>query len=238
MNRQTYISELTNGLKANNVEDIEDIIAEYQEHFARKMADGYTEEEIAAKLGKPKEIAGQFAPARERGESKAAKKAVLKTGLFFSDLFVGMFFIVMYAWVIVLGAFALSAGCVGVILLIKPALPEGVLFIPYIPYVGSVLLGITMIALGALVSVLTVYSNSLTRQLVRAYLRWHKNTLSDGKYPPLDKHPMLKDNMRRKLRSLSLIALIVFGVSFILGFIVLAISAGSLGFWHEWNWFV
>lgn len=238
MNKQTYLSDLFNSLKANNVEDIEEIVAEYEEHFSRKMADGYTEEEISAKLGKPKEIAVQFAPVRQSAGGKSAKKAVLRTGLVFSDLFVSMFFIVMFAWVAVLGAFALSSAVLGFCMLIKPLLPEGFLFIPYMPYAGGAVWGITFIALGALASVLTIYSNALTMQLGRAYLRWHKNTLSDGKYPPLAMHPMLKDNARRKLRSLSLIALVVVGAGFIIGYVILASSAGALGFWHAWNWFV
>jgi len=34
-----------------------------------------------------------------------------------------------------------------------------------------------------------------------------------------------------------LIALLVFAVFFIIGFIVCALSAGSLEFWHVWGWF-
>jgi hypothetical protein len=61
--------------------------------------------------------------------------------------------------------------------------------------------------------------------------------MSGGKYPPLAKHPMLKDVTRRKLRSLSLIALVALGVSFIVGYVVMASSAHALGFWHVWHWF-
>jgi hypothetical protein len=62
--------------------------------------------------------------------------------------------------------------------------------------------------------------------------------MNDGKYPPYSMHPMMKDRLRRRLRSVSLIALIVFGATFFIGFVVLAASAGALGFWHVWNWFV
>ena len=35
MNKQTYLTELRDQMKSNNVEDIEEIIAEYEEHFTR-----------------------------------------------------------------------------------------------------------------------------------------------------------------------------------------------------------
>jgi TctA family transporter len=47
----------------------------------------------------------------------------------------------------------------------------------------------------------------------------------------------MKDHLRRKVRSIGLVALLVFVISFIVGFVVLSASAGSLGFWHVWHWF-
>ena len=83
MTKQTYLNELNTYLKANNVDDIDEIVAEYDEHFTRKMADGYTEEEIAAKLLKPKEIALQFADAGSKTEKKKTNKVLVGIGLFF-----------------------------------------------------------------------------------------------------------------------------------------------------------
>ena len=60
MTKNEYLSELRSELKKNNVIDMEDIVSEYEQHFAFKLADGYSEEEIAAKLGVPKTIAAQF----------------------------------------------------------------------------------------------------------------------------------------------------------------------------------
>lgn len=242
MNKNTYLRQLETDLKANNVEEIQEIIAEYEEHFLRRMTDGYTEEEIAAKLGPPNDIAIQFAsikenPGGKRG-GKTGSKAALRIGLLFSDFFMGIFFLVMYAWVFVLGVFSLSSGALGVSMLVRPALPEGFLFIPYIPYSGTAILGISLIALGVLSVILTIYSNAATLQLGRVYRRWRKNTLSGGKYPPLGMYPVMKDNARRRLRSLALFTLIIFGAGFVVGYIVLAASAGAFEFWHVWNWFV
>ena len=238
VNRQTYLNELNNHLKANNVEDIEEILAEYNEHYTRKTADGYTEEEIAAKLGNPKEIAEQFAPVRNKKEKRAAHKAITATGLLFTDIFVVSFFIVLFAWAFVLGAAAVSSAVCGLCLFIRPLLPTGIIFLPPMPYIGGVIWGVSLCAFGILMAVLTKYCWLFAIQLGRAYRRWHKNTMTDGKYPPLAKHPMLKDITRRRLRSVSLIALVVFGVSLIIGYVVMAASAGALEFWHAWSWFV
>lgn len=237
MTKQTYLNELRSQLKANNVVDIDEILAEYDEHFIRKTADGYTEEEIAAKLGHPKEIAAQFVSVDVKKEKKSAHKAITATGLVFADIFVVSFFMLLFAWVIVLGAAAVASAFSGLCLLLKPVLPADIFSIPVMPYPGAVILAVSLVSLGILFAVVTLYSWALTIQMGRSYRRWHKNMLSDGKYPPLSIHPLLKDSMRRRLRSIVLIALVVFGVSFVVGYIVLALSAGALGFWHVWHWF-
>lgn len=49
------------------------MLEEYEQHFAFKLADGYSEEEIAARLGSPAELAAQFeaAPQPKRRGSVA-----------------------------------------------------------------------------------------------------------------------------------------------------------------------
>ena len=44
--------------------------------------------------------------------------------------------------------------------------------------------------------------------------------------------------MRRHQRRLALISLALFAVCFVLSYVVCAISAGSVQFWHVWGWFV
>jgi uncharacterized membrane protein len=237
MTKQTYLNELNTYLKANNVEDIDEIVAEYDEHFTRKMADGYTEEEIAARLLKPKEIAQQFAAAGSKTEKKKSNKVLVGIGLFFSDLFVIPFTIVMYAWMAVLGLTAIATAVYGIGLIVRPLLPENILIIPPMPYAGGAIWGVMMIAFGLLAAFASIYFGALTMQMWRAYRRWHKNMFSGGKYPPYSMHPVLKDHLRRKLRSVTMIALVALGAAFVIGFIVMAVSANALGFWHTWNWF-
>ena len=61
MTKNQYLDELKKELKSNNVPDMNDIIAEYEEHFKFKIEEGKTEEEIARKLSSPKEIAKEYA---------------------------------------------------------------------------------------------------------------------------------------------------------------------------------
>lgn len=60
MTKNEFLSEFTEALNKLKIADAEDIVEEYRNHFDFKLADGYSEEEIAAKLGKPRDLAAQF----------------------------------------------------------------------------------------------------------------------------------------------------------------------------------
>ena len=55
MTKNEFMTRLASELRKRNVADAADIAEEYEQHFAFKLADGYSEEEIAAKLGSPEE---------------------------------------------------------------------------------------------------------------------------------------------------------------------------------------
>lgn len=57
MTKNEFMAKLTDELKKRNIEDAADVAEEYEQHFAFKLADGYSEEEIAAKLGDPTALA-------------------------------------------------------------------------------------------------------------------------------------------------------------------------------------
>ena len=62
--------EILNDLSAKGIErdTAADVVEEYQQHFSFKLADGYSEEEIAARLGDPVALAAQL------GEAEAGEK--------------------------------------------------------------------------------------------------------------------------------------------------------------------
>ena len=53
MTKHEFMARLASELHKRNVADAADVTQEYEQHFAFKLADGYSEEEIAAKLGTP-----------------------------------------------------------------------------------------------------------------------------------------------------------------------------------------
>ena len=149
MNKQAYLSELEGLLTEKRVTDVDEIIAEYDEHFSRKLADGFSEEEIAKRLGGPKEVAAQFATEKTGGRSRGAK-AILTAGLVFVDIVVILLLVVFYAWVAALGATAVASALGGIALLLEPALSGWAALIPDMPYFGQIFFAVAMLGLGVL----------------------------------------------------------------------------------------
>lgn len=60
MTKEKWIEELKSGLKGLSKEEIDEIIADYNEYFYDAMESGRSEEEITHALGEPKKLAKQF----------------------------------------------------------------------------------------------------------------------------------------------------------------------------------
>lgn len=234
MKRSEYLQSLEHALRANRVEDIEDILAEYRQHFDFKTADGYTEEEVAARLEKPERIAALFANA-DGGLPRKKGRAVLIAGLSLADVFVTLFFIVLFGGVIALGVFSLTLAILGVCLIAGQNIAG---LIPPVPYVPALVTGISFAAMAVFSGIGTLSCWLNFAQLIRAYLRWHKNTLSSGNYPPLTTYATLSNAFRRRLRTVSLVAFVIFGFCFVAGLFLLFAAAGFQPFWHAWHWFI
>lgn len=235
MNKQEYLDALEQSLKAHRVPDIGDIIAEYEQHFEFKLRDGYSESKVAAKLENPDVIAEQFAK-HCGGKQKAAGKGVLTRILLpFADLFAGLFFILLVCWVIAIGAFTIAFAALGVSLAAGFNLAG---IIPYMPYAGSLVLGVAVLSLSVLAAVAAIYCCMFLKQLFKAYRRWRKNKLNSGSpLPPLSKHPDIADRTRRRLRNTALVALVIFCICSMAALFILFAHAGFKPFWHEWRWF-
>jgi len=235
MNKQEYLYELERALKASHVRDSADILEEYAEHFDRKLKDGYGEEEIAARLASPKDIAGQFAEIKPAGGAGKGVRAVLATGLGFADIVVGSFFIMLYAWVLALGAFAIV--CAGLGFAVAAGIPLWNI-IPEMPYYCALFLGTALLALAVLTSMGTEYCRLYTTQLLRVYIRWHRKVMGDSGRPPLTMHPQIGAKKRRIMRNIVLVSLVIFVLCFVVGLGSMMIAAGSIEPWHVWHWFV
>lgn len=161
MNKREFLAQLERELKRNHVPDAGEILNEYAQHFAFKLADGYPEEEIAARLGDPAALAAQFdGPS---APSKAGNKLLAAFGLCFVDLLAVCLFLTLLAWSLAMGAAALGCGAVGVWLLFGGN-PGG--FMPMPGGCGAAF-GLSAVALALLWGVGCVYFYRFLGQLCR-----------------------------------------------------------------------
>ena len=247
MNKNEYLSALDNALKTANVQDRAEVIEEYTEHFDLKLADGYSEEEIAAKLAPPDEIAKQFGEASSRGNdvrgnNTAVVKAVTTTGIVVLDIIVAPIYFTLWTFVFSLGVATLSFLLTGFLaaLGIQYFGNSGVVMIPYMPIFSRLIVSLAILSLAALFAVGTEYCRLYVAQLGRKYLRWHKNMLSSKGfvYPPLPLNPWISPIKRRVMRNITLYSIIVFAVSLVAGIGSMIFAARSIEPWHVWGWFV
>lgn len=238
MTKNEFMTRLTNELKKRNVADAADVTAEYEQHFAFKLADGYSEEEIAARLGDPAALAAQF------GETDAPKQGsgsrpLVVAGLCFADVFAGLFFVLLAAWELVMAAASVSFAALAVCLL--GGLNVYAL-IPAMPYWCGAILAIASASLAVLAGAGCVYYAAFLRQLVRSFARFQHNALASASggavLPSLSVSPRFSAGTKRRLRSVALVSLALFAACFVLAYVVCALSAGSLQFWHVWGWFL
>lgn len=117
MTKNEFITLLHEALRKQNTADAAEIEAEYEQHFAFKLADGYSEEEISARLGDPKALAAQFE--QPAPQQKQGCKPLVIAGLCFADLLGGMFYVLLIAWGIVMATVSLSSAVLAVCLLGK-----------------------------------------------------------------------------------------------------------------------
>ena len=237
MKKNEFLSKLADELKMKNTNDTDDIISEYEQHFAFKMADGFSEEEIAAKLGDPVLLASQF---EDTGEYKISRgrKVTTAIGLGIIDFFAGIFLVLLVAWGVIMAAFSICSAGIAVCLV-------GVInpwsLIPHMPYLPAVVLGISMAALSVLSATGCIYFAAFVRQLMRSYSRFHQKTIAvaSGRValPSLGIYPQIQAKIIRRIRNVALFSIVLFTTCLVLGMIISMILSGSLEFWHAWGWF-
>lgn len=233
MTKKQYLEELKRELENNNVEEIEDILSEYEEHFAFKAEEGFTEEEIAKKLSSPKDIAKEYASCSvNNGKSGKTLKVV---GLSFLSVPLACVYILMWASVIALGGFAVACLALGVSLITSLNIAG---LIPYMPYFPSLVLGIACLGLSVLSAVGTYYMFAYVKQWGKAYIKRCKNVANGVSAPSASMHPALSKKLSFKLKLFLMIGLVCFVVFFVVGYASLCIAAKSFEPWHVWNWFM
>lgn len=234
MTKQEYLSELKAELAKNAVADADDVVTEYEQHFLFKLADGFTEEEIAAKLGAPQHIAQQFVGLPVERKHKKSKKAFTVLWLTLIGIFEVMLYGAFLWFIVALFCASLVPAILGVELIAGINLMN---ILPPMPYAGALVFGIVLLSLGLIFFLSALYCFAFLRQMIRASLRWRKNLLSDETLPPLPLNPQFSPKGKRALRGVFLWALLIFGTASVLGYTILALYTHSLGFWHALGWF-
>ncbi len=234
MTKQDYLNELKTELNKNEVADAEEIVGEYEQHFLFKLADGFSEEEIAAKLGSPAQIAMQFTGLPREKKRKGGKKTILILWL----TLIGIFEVILY------GAFLYFTVGLFIGSLVPAALGAELIaglnfmnILPPMPYGGAIVIGVSLIALGVMIFLFAFYCFATLKQMVRASLRWRRNTIREEALPMLPMSPQFAPKTRRALRGILLWAVLIFAVTFIAGFAILSLYTHAWGFWHALGWF-
>lgn len=119
MTKAEFLTELARELEKRNVADAADIMEEYEQHFAFKLADGYAQEEIAAKLGTPAVLAAQFETAETPNRPGTGSRVLTKIGLGLTELLGGLLFLLLAGWGLVMAAAAVACGAGAVCLLAR-----------------------------------------------------------------------------------------------------------------------
>jgi len=239
MNKNEFIAALSKKLTERGISDVGDIVSEYEQHFSFKVRDGFSEEEIARKLGNPEALAEQFDREDAGKKSGGGRRAITVFGLAVADVFVCAFFLTLFLFAVAVGVLAACLLALGVCL-VGNLSPYAL--IPQMPYGCAVVLSVAAFALSVLAAVGACYCYAFLRQLMRVYLRYHRNRLAAcagrAVLPPLAARAQMSPRANRHLRTWALVSLCVFVVFFAAGFIFCSVAAGSLGFWHAWRWFV
>ena len=234
MTKQDYLTALRQELNKNAVADTEDVVSEYEQHFLFKLADGFAEEEIAAKLGAPAQIALQFAGLPKEQKRKGGKKTLLVLWLAIMGIFEVMLYSAFLFFTVGLFTGSLVPVALGVELIAGLNLMN---ILPPMPYGGAIVFGVALIALGVMIFLFAVYCFAMLRQMVRASLRWRRNMMREEALPLLPLSPQFSPKTRRTLRGILLWSVLIFGIAFVAGFAILGLYTHSWGFWHALGWF-
>lgn len=182
MNRKEYISTLKFNLQGLPIDEVQDILSDYEEHFEIGISKGKSEEEITSELGDPKEVAQGYrsnyrpiapeqAPVNNSNDNN--KKFILGLLLIFVNVIV-LFGPAMGLFGILLGFFGMGIGFVfgGIGMILR--LPFGFFVGNAYPHILTSLgLGFGLGALGILVLILAVFLVKLVYKLISKYLKWN-----------------------------------------------------------------
>lgn len=242
MKKEQFLQELKNTLVKSGVKDIDDIVLEYSQHFDYKISDGYTEEEISAKLGDPKTVASQFTENAVLKNTNKGRTIATYAGV----LFISFWAVILTIMITSISIMAIPSMALGSLLFAFIAI-TGIKVenkeIPLLemPFASELFFSITAVCFSVLLVTISIYCVLHIIQGIKAYTRFIRNTVASihGKpvLPSLPIYPQIKGKTRRILRSILIISFALFAAMFVISFITAAIQAGDIEFWNVWGLF-
>ena len=152
MTKVEFLTVLESELKKRRIGEREEILAEYEQHFAFQRADGFSQEEICARLGDPAQLAAQF-DAEGRAPAGGGKTAA-RAGIYALSVLALALYLVLAACGVAMLALCAASAALAVCLL--GGLSAGALT-PPMPYGCAAVFGVALAALSVLVAVGCVY---------------------------------------------------------------------------------
>ena len=187
MNRKEYLELLRTSLQHLPLDELKDILSDYEEHFDIGISKGKSEEEISSELGHPKEVASNYKTSYKPSFNNSCntnindntRKTLIILGLVFFNLvvvfgpFMGLvgLFIGLYASSI---AFVIT----GILLVFSSPFLLASNFMYFSPLptphmLTSISFGIAIGGLGLLGIILAVYLTKLFYNLLIKYIKWN-----------------------------------------------------------------
>lgn len=169
MNKAEFIRQLKQGLNGYEPQDVEEIIADYEDHFRAAQEKGKSEDEICVSLGYPQSIAKAYKVENLLNKAKSDKNpsdflrafiVFISLGLF-NLLFVlnpvlGLILVLFGLWLIPF--VSVGVGAIGIIApFFAPFIDYQIVEVTnvsFIHYIGLFLVGVGTLALGILLSIL------------------------------------------------------------------------------------
>ena len=178
MNKTEYLKRLSDELGHMPYGDVKDIIQSIEEHFDEGLGEGRSEEEIAASLGDPKELAAEFKDGVKFNQiMKKRKRLKDYTGpdgrgrifVVIFNLFVGIAMWVILLCAIIAAFCVLAADCGLAGLIIASLIMGKIIF-----------LALTLVCVAVFLVVLLILGIKYYAKGLKSYIRWNKNVWNYG----------------------------------------------------------
>jgi uncharacterized membrane protein len=189
MTKSEFMKELKESLKSRGVDNTEDILRDYDEHFAHGLQSGKNEEEICIRLGSPKSLAMAY-ETKALLSSSTDKGAQLKWPLVLRALgrllLLAPFtlFVIFIPGILLLtyllsGWSLVGVAALGSVFLMGLGFTGGILSLSF--WVFASLISASLAGLGIVVATF-LFMFVTTRALIRAvvdYIKWNLNFILD-----------------------------------------------------------